>query len=136
MIDAERPESPVARLPALAHAHIGPIIPAHATVLRYSAAIGVVLAILAARAFLAPLLGLQAPLLPFVLGVLACAYLGGRGPALLASALTPVLATFWFTGWPHDAPPFQWVAHVTFFLLLAITLVTNRLARATASYAE
>lgn len=120
MIDAERPESPVARLPALAHAHIGPIIPAHATVLRYSAAIGVVLAIFAARAFLAPLLGLQAPLLPFVLGVLACAYLGGRGPALLASALTPVLATFWFTGWPHDAPPFQWVAHVTFFLLLAI----------------
>jgi signal transduction histidine kinase/ActR/RegA family two-component response regulator len=62
----------------------------------------------------------QAPLLPFVLGVLASAYLGGRGPALLASAVTPLLATFWFTSWPHDAPPLQWLAHVTFFLLLAV----------------
>ncbi len=43
--------------------------------------------IFAVRAALAPLLGLQAPLLPFLLGVLVCAYLGGRGPALLASAL-------------------------------------------------
>jgi signal transduction histidine kinase/ActR/RegA family two-component response regulator len=120
MIDAERPESDVARVPAQSHAHIGPLIPAHATVLRYAAAIGVVLLIFALRALLAPLLGLQAPLLPFVLGVLVCAYLAGRGPALLASAITPMLATVWFTNWPHDAPPFQWLAHVTFFLLLAM----------------
>jgi signal transduction histidine kinase/ActR/RegA family two-component response regulator len=52
--------------------------------------------------------------------VLVCAYLGGRGPAILASAMTPFLATIWFTSWPYDAPPMEWLAHVTFFLLLAV----------------
>jgi signal transduction histidine kinase/ActR/RegA family two-component response regulator len=78
------------------------------------------MAIAGVRAVLAPLLGTQAPLLPFVLGVFAAAYLGGRGPALLASVLTPLLATFWFTNWPQDAPPTQWIAHVVFFLLIAM----------------
>src|SRR5687768_12558160 len=49
---------------ALTHAHIGPVIAAHATVFRYAAAVGVVLVIFAVRAALAPLLGVQAPLLP------------------------------------------------------------------------
>jgi signal transduction histidine kinase/ActR/RegA family two-component response regulator len=59
-------------------------------------------------------------LLPFVLGVFVCAYFGGRGPALLASVLSPVLATIFFTNWPADGPPMQWVAHVVFFLLIAV----------------
>ena len=58
--------------------------------------------------------------MPFVLGIYAAAYLGGRGPAILASLLTPLLATFWFTSWPHDAPPTQWIAHVVFFVLIAL----------------
>jgi signal transduction histidine kinase/ActR/RegA family two-component response regulator len=33
--------------------------------------------------------------------------------------LTSVLATVWFTNWPNDAPPAQWIAHVTFFMLIA-----------------
>jgi len=70
------------------------------------------------RASLAPLLGTQAPLLPFVLTVFVSAYLGGRGPALLASFLAPLAATIWFTAWPHDAPPVQWASHVAFFLLI------------------
>jgi signal transduction histidine kinase/ActR/RegA family two-component response regulator len=115
---SKEPEEARPRL--LTHGHIGPVIPAHATVFRFAAAVSVVLVVFALRAALAPLLGLQAPLLPFLLGVLICAYLGGRGPALFASALTPVLATLWFTSWPHDAPPLQWLAHVTFFLLLAV----------------
>ena len=98
--------------------HIGPLIPAHATAFRYAAAIGVVFVVLAIRAALSPLLGVQAPLLPFLLGVLLAAYLGGRGPALLATGLLPVFATIWLTGWPHDAPPWQWVLHVLFFLLI------------------
>ena len=102
------------------YAQLGPVIPAKATVLRYAAAVAVVLVVFAARAALAPLLGQQAPLLPFLLGVLVCAFLGGLGPAILASAITPFLATIWFTSWPHDAPPFEWVAHVVFFLLLAL----------------
>jgi signal transduction histidine kinase/ActR/RegA family two-component response regulator len=120
MSDAGSVEPGVVRTSVITHAHIGPLIPTHATALRYSAAIGVVLMIFSLRAALAPLLGLQAPLLPFLAGVLVSAYLGGRGPAILASVVTAVLATLWFTDWPHDAPPFQWVAHVTFFVLLAV----------------
>jgi signal transduction histidine kinase/ActR/RegA family two-component response regulator len=114
-VRSSSPISPATPPPA----HIGPLLRDDAWVLRYSAAVVVVLAIAGVRALLAPLLGTQAPLLPFVLGVFAVAYLAGRGPALLASVLTPVLATFWFTNWPNDAPPTQWVAHVLFFLLIA-----------------
>ncbi len=103
-----------------APAYIGPLLRDDAVALRYGAAIVVVLAIAGIRAVLAPLLGTQAPLLPFVLGVFASAYLGGRGPALLASVLTPILATAFFTDWPQDAPPLQWIAHVVFFLLIAV----------------
>jgi signal transduction histidine kinase/ActR/RegA family two-component response regulator len=102
-----------------APAYIGPLLRKDAVVLRYGAAIGVILVIAGVRALLAPLLGTQAPLLPFVLGVFAVAYIGGRGPALLAGLLTPVLATLWFTDWPQDAPSAQWIAHVMFFLLIA-----------------
>ena len=105
---------------ARTYAQLGPVIPAHATVMRYAAAVSVVLVVFAARVALAPLLGLQAPLLPFLLGVLVCTYLAGLGPAVLASAMTPFLATIWFTSWPHDAPPMEWVAHVVFFVLLAV----------------
>lgn len=119
MRDAAGMEPEVAQA-TLANAYIGPLIPAHATLLRYAAAAGITLLVFVVRAALAPVLGSQAPLLPFLLGVLASAYLGGRGPALLAAGITPVLATFGFTNWPHDAPPFQWLAHVTFFLLVAV----------------
>jgi len=114
-----RPSSPA--LPASpAPAYIGPLLREDAVLLRYGAAVVVVLAISGVRALLAPLLGTQAPLLPFVLGVFAAAYLGGRGPAMLAGGLTPILATLWFTNWPQDAPATQWIAHVVFFLLIAM----------------
>jgi signal transduction histidine kinase/ActR/RegA family two-component response regulator len=113
--DRKLPARPVFSAPA----YIGPLLRHEAIILRYGAAFGVVVAVAGLRALLAPLLGTQAPLLPFVLAVFACAYLGGRGPALAASLLTPVLATVFFTGWPADSPPSQWIAHVTFFLLIA-----------------
>ncbi len=102
-----------------APAYIGPLIPPEIWPLRYAVAIAVVAVTVVLRMGLAPLLGTQAPLLPFVLAVFVSAYLGGRGAGLLASVLTPVAATFWFTAWPHDAPPMQWGAHVLFFLLIA-----------------
>ncbi len=105
---------PVVRAPA----YIGPLIPENAWPLRYLAAVIVVAGTVAMRAVLAPTLGTQAPLLPFVLTVFVSAYLGGRGPALLASVLAPLAATLWFTAWPHDAPPMQWASHVAFFLLI------------------
>jgi signal transduction histidine kinase/ActR/RegA family two-component response regulator len=106
---------PVSHAPA----YIGPLLRDDAVALRYGAAIIVVLAVASVRALLAPLLGTQAPLLPFVLAVFASAYLGGRGPALLASLLTPVLATLFFTDWSSGSLQLQWVAHVLFFLLIA-----------------
>ena len=116
-----------------APAYIGPLIPAELWPLRYVGAIVVVFATVGLRAALAPLLGTQAPLLPFVLAVFVSAYLGGRGPGLLASVLTPVAATIWFTAWPHDAPPVQWASHVLFFLLIAAlaTLIMHELQRST-----
>jgi signal transduction histidine kinase/ActR/RegA family two-component response regulator len=112
--------SATASLGTPAPAYIGPLLREDAVLLRYGAAVAIVLLIAGVRALLAPLLGTQAPLLPFVLGVYAAAYFGGRGPAILASVLTPVLATAWFTSWPQDAPPTQWIAHVAFFLLIAL----------------
>jgi len=103
-----------------APAYIGPLLRDDAVWLRYGAAVAIVLLVAGVRALLAPLLGTQAPLLPFVLGVFAAAYLGGRGPATLASLLTPLLATAWFTSWPNDAPAMQWLAHVVFFLLISL----------------
>jgi len=102
-----------------APAYIGPLIPHERWALRYFAALAIVLGTVGLRAALAPLLGTQAPLLPFVLAVFVSAHLGGRGPGLLASVLTPIAATIWFTSWPNDAPPLQWVAHVLFFLAVA-----------------
>ena len=118
-----------------APAYIGPLIPPELWPLRYAAAIAVVAVTVALRAGLAPLLGTQAPLLPFVLAVFVSAYLGGRGAGLLASVLTPVAATFWFTAWPHDAPPMQWGAHVVFFLLIAAlaTFLMHELQRSSRS---
>ncbi len=137
MNDAGRVESMAPAPSLLKHAHIGPIIPASAVVTRYCVALGVVIFIFCVRAALSPVLGMQAPLLPFVLGVLLSAYLGGRGPALLASFVTPVLATLWFTNWPMDAPPWQWPLHVAFFLVLAVmtTLIMHAM-QVTVSAAE
>jgi PAS domain S-box-containing protein len=114
-----------------APAYIGPLISSDLWPLRYLAAIAVVFLTVAMRMALAPLMGTQAPLLPFVLAVFVSAYLGGRGPGLLASVLTPLAATLWFTAWPHDAPPLQWLAHSTFFLLIAVlaTLLMHELQR-------
>jgi PAS domain S-box-containing protein len=93
----------------------------------------VVVATVLLRVGLTPVLGTQAPLLPFVLTVFVSAYLGGRGPALLASLLAPLAATLWFTAWPHDAPPEQWASHVIFFLMVGTlaALLMGELQRST-----
>src|SRR4051812_38645432 len=104
---------------ARAPAFIGPLIPVEHWPLRYAAATILVLLTLMVRAALAPLLGTQAPLLPFLLAVFISTYLGGGGAGVLATLLTPLAATIWFTTWPHDAPPAQWLGHVGFFLLVA-----------------
>jgi len=119
MDDARTPASSARSNKVRAPAYIGPLIPAHYRLARYAAAVAVILITVTLRASLAPMLGTQAPLLPFLLTVFFSAYLGGAGPGLLASLLTPIAATIWFTTWPNDAAPLQWSAHVVFFLLIA-----------------
>ncbi|HEX5161730.1 MAG TPA: ATP-binding protein [Steroidobacteraceae bacterium] len=119
MSDALLPAQAAHYAEVRAPAYIGPLIPDHLWPWRYLAAVAVVFAVVGVRFGLAPLLGTQAPLLPFVLAVFVSTYLGGLGPGFLASILTPVAATVWFTAWPHDALPIQWTAHVAFFVMVA-----------------
>jgi signal transduction histidine kinase len=95
--------------------------------LRYGVAVALVLGIGLARFALLPLLGPQAPLLPFVLAIYAAAYLGGLRPALLASGFSAVLATALFTAWPTGPHAQEWTAHDTVTHILGcVTDVTAR----------
>jgi hypothetical protein len=81
---------------------IGPLIRRDRRVVRYGGAVLIVLATGGLRLALTPVMGAEAPLLPFLLAVLFAAYIGGRGPALLATVLAPLLVTPIFTAWPHS----------------------------------
>ena len=102
---------------------IGPLIHKDRRVQRYGATVLVVLAVGGFRLALTPIMGSQAPLLPFLLAVLAAAYLSGRGPALFATFLAPALVTPLFTAWPHGTHALAWTAHVVFFLIVGVLLV-------------
>jgi PAS domain S-box-containing protein len=111
----------------------GPLLRGEPLILRYGAAIAIVLLAGGLRLALTPILGTQALLLPFVLAVLGTSILAGSGPALLASALAPILVTPLFTGWPVEAIAPAWWGHVVFFLVIsaAVTHVMHSLQHAT-----
>ena len=108
---------------------MGPYIRFDQPVLRYGTAILLVLAIGALRWALTPLAGTEAPLLPFLLAVLTTAWLGGRGPALLATVFAPILVTPLFTAWPNGTHELAYATHVGLFLVMgaATTLLVHRL---------
>src|SRR5262245_6781667 len=101
---------------------IGPVIREDVPGLRYALAILIVLVVTSLRTALNPLLGTNAPLLPLIPAILITAGLCGRNPALLACALAPALQTvqLHFAGHPIAWP--AWLAHVTFFIAIAVTL--------------
>jgi PAS domain-containing protein len=111
----------------------GPLLQGEPLVLRYGAAIAIVLLGGGLRFALSPLLEDQALLLPFVLAVLGTSILAGSGPALFASALAPVVATPIFAGWPIEAIAPAWWGHVVFFLVIsgAVTHIMHSLQQAT-----
>ncbi len=78
-------------------------------------------------------MGTQAPLLPFILAVLAAGIIGGRGPAILAALLVPVIATLEFANWQYGPDMLAWTGHVAFFLVvtLSVVAVLHRLQVAT-----
>src|SRR6266700_7692357 len=111
---------------------IGPVLKDRPVWLRYSLPLALVLAVGLTRFGLLPLLGPQAPLLPFVLAIYGAAYLGGFGPALLASAFSAMLATTLFTAWPTGPHAGEWIGHVAFFLGVGVlvSLIMHQLQRA------
>lgn len=102
---------------------VGPAIARDRAFLRYAAATVFVLVFTGIRYALIPIIGTQAPLLPLLLAVLGAVWLGGRGPALLATILAPILATLMFTTWPNGTHTLEWGGHVTLFIM-AGTLVS------------
>jgi PAS domain S-box-containing protein len=99
---------------------IGPLLGEQPAWIRYGIVLFLVAAVAAARFGLNPLMGSQAPLLPFVLVVFAAGYLAGLGPALLATLLSPVLATPMFTRFPLDGEVGAWSAHVALFMIITV----------------
>ena len=113
------------RTPIHAHgAHlVGPLLGGRSAWIRFGAGSLAVLAVTLARYELGSIVGTESPLLPFVLAVLVAGYLGGLGPAVLATLLSPLLCTALFVNWPSwisSGPPtaeiIQWAAHVTLFV--------------------
>jgi PAS domain S-box-containing protein len=82
-----------------------------------------------ARRASVPLLGNEAPLLPFVLVVVVAAYLGGRGPGLLSIVASAAAAHLLFG---HLSGPgyetLAWAAHITLFAIVG-ALITEGIQR-------
>lgn len=69
---------------------------------RYGIAVAAVLAATGVRLAFNPVLGVEAPHVPFALAVIVAARFGGRGPGLVATALS-ALSVDWFFVWPFHA---------------------------------
>ncbi len=85
------------------------------------------------RLAVSPLLGHDAPLLPFVLVVVTCGYLGGRGPGLVSIVASVAAAHFFFAPVSHyEYHSLAWAAHLVLFAVVGalITEGIHRLQRA------
>jgi len=71
-------------------------------VLRYAGAAMAALAALGLRMALDPILGTQAPYVPFIIAIVLASRYGGRGPGLAATAISG-LAVDWFYLQPRDS---------------------------------
>jgi PAS domain S-box-containing protein len=111
---------------------VGPWFHSERVIFRYGAAVLFVVAIFALRVLLTPIIGNQAPLLPFILAVLGAGVIGGFGPAMLATLLVPLLATLRFGDWTYGGDAVAWAGHVTFFVVVgaSVALILHRLQRA------
>ncbi len=117
---------------------IGPVLATSPAATRYAAAFLLIAAVAAVRNALVPVVGMQAPLLPFGLAVFAAALLGGFGPALLATAAASVIATVLYADFSDGGELIAWSGHVTLFVLLGclVALLTHRLQVAYRSQSE
>src|SRR5688572_2062658 len=107
----------------------GPVLATAPAATRYAAALLLIAVVAAVRDALVPVVGIQAPLLPFGLAVFAAALLGGFGPAVLATATASVIATVLYADFSDGGQLIAWSGHVTLFVLLGclVALLTHRL---------
>ena len=111
---------------------VGPLFRSDRVIARYGAALLLVVAIFALRVLVTPIMGIQAPLLPFVLAILGAGIIGGFGPAMLATLVVPLLLTLSFADWTYGGDALAWGAHVTFFVVIgtSIAFILHRLQSA------
>ena len=117
---------------------IGPVLATSPAATRYAAAFLVIAVVAVVREALVPVVGIQAPLLPFGLAVFAAALLGGFGPAVFATAAASVIATVLYADFSDGGELIAWSGHVTLFVLLGclVALLTHRLQVAYRAQAE
>ncbi|HTE39199.1 MAG TPA: ATP-binding protein [Steroidobacteraceae bacterium] len=101
---------------------IGPLLANRHWLTRYFAALVCVASCAAIRYALIPVLGDQAPLMPFVLVVLVSVILGGLGPGLFATLLSCVVEIVVLIPWPHGADLWASLAHGGYFLLVCASI--------------
>jgi PAS domain S-box-containing protein len=109
---------------------VGPLFEHRGVLLRYGMAMLIVGALAAGRVVAVPILGTQAPLLPFAVAVFAVAYVSGLGPALLAIVLSALITTALFTTHYMEAgSAVAFAGHVGIFVILGglVSLMMHRL---------
>jgi PAS domain S-box-containing protein len=116
---------------AISKSPIGPLLAHHPVWRRYCVVAALIVVVAALRDAAVPVMGAQAPLLPFAFAVFAAAYLGGRGPALAATALAAALATLLFAEFSGPRVVLAWAGHVALFVSLGflVSWTMDRLQR-------
>ncbi len=107
----------------------GPLFEDRPAWLRYGIAVSLVIVVAAARFAVIPLAGVQTPLLPFVAAVYFAVWLAGFWPAVLATLLSPIVASLLFAQLSGFADTLAWFSHVLLFLAVGfvISWVSRRL---------
>ena len=108
---------------------VGPLLAGKGPFALYGTALAVIGVVAVARYAAIPIMGVQAPLLPFEFAIFAIAYLCGLRPALLATFVVPIVPTFMFSGSFSRADTLAWSGHVALFVALGclVSWMTHRL---------
>ena len=97
---------------------VGPLLAGKGPFALYGSALAIIGVVAAARLAATPVMGVQAPLLPFELAIFAVAYLCGLRPALLATFVAPIAATLMFSASSSRDDTIAWTGHVALFVAL------------------
>jgi hypothetical protein len=94
------------------------LLPDRPAWIRYATAALMICIMAALRMAAVPIMGIEAPLLPFSFAVFAAACVAGLGPALAATVLAIIITTLEFANLRDPAAAAAWTGHATHFLTL------------------